>query len=106
MSAVISIQLDTVEALAAELAALARRLTADAQLCTSTAASFLTALGGDDGWEAGAAATAWSGLAEVLAEGAGAVATTLHSAVVAYRAADTGLAGSIDPGLGRRGGPR
>ena len=106
MSAVITVQLDAVEALAAELAGLAGRLSDDARLCTSTAASFATALGGDDGWRARATATDWALLTEVLAEGAGALATTLRGAVAAYRAADAGLAGAIDPGLGRRGGPR
>lgn len=106
MSAVISIQLDAVEGLAAELAALAGRLADDAWLCTSTAASFATALGGDDGWRGGAASTAWSSLLAVLGEGAGSLASTLHGAVAAYRAADAGLAADIDPGAGHRGGPR
>jgi hypothetical protein len=106
VSTVISVQLDAVEALAAELAALAGRLSDDARLCTSTAASFATALVGDDGARARAAATAWGSLTERLADQAGAVAITLQRAVIAYRAADAGLAGAIDPGLGRRGGPR
>jgi hypothetical protein len=106
VSTVITVQLDAVEELAAELAALAGRLSDDARLCTSTAASFATALGGDDGWRARATTTAWASLTEVLAEGAGALASTLFAAAAAYRAADAGLAGAIDPGPGRRGGPR
>jgi hypothetical protein len=106
VSAVITIQLDAVEALAAELAALARALGDDVRLCSSTAGSFAAALAGDDGWRARAAATAWSSLAELLADDAGAMATTLSGAVQSYRAADAGLAGAIDPGLGHRGGPR
>ena len=104
MSAVITVQLDRIEALAAELAALARALSDDARLCSSTAASFATALGGDDGWHARAAATAWEALLELLADDAGALSATLDGAVAAYRAADAGLAGAIDPG--RRDGPR
>jgi hypothetical protein len=106
VSTVISVQLDAVEALAAELASLARCLADDARLCTSTARSLSAALGGDDGWRAGAAATAWGSLSHLLADGAGALSTTLLAAVGAYRAADAGLAGALDPGLGRRGGPR
>jgi hypothetical protein len=106
VSAVITIQLDAVEALAAELATLARALGEDARLCSSTAGSLAAALGGDDGWRARAAATAWGALTEHLADGAGALSTTLTAAVSAYRAADAGLAGAIDPGLGRRRSPR
>jgi hypothetical protein len=106
VSAVITIQLDAVEALAAELAALARALGDDARLCGSTAGSLASALGGDDGWRARGVATAWSTLTELLADGAGALATTLGGAVESYRAADAGLARAIGPGLGRPGGPR
>jgi hypothetical protein len=104
LSAVITIQLDAVEVLAAELATLARALSGDARLCTSTARSLAAALGGDDGWRAQAAATAWGSLAELLAEAAGGLSSTLGAATAAYRAADAGLAGLIDPG--HRDGPR
>jgi hypothetical protein len=106
VSAVISIQLDAVEAMAGELAALARALSDDVELCSSAAGSFLTALGQDDGWRAGAAGGAWRWLLQLLAEDTCSLATTLHGAVAAYRAADAGIAGGIDPGLGHRGGPR
>src|SRR4051794_15044933 len=92
MSALISVQLDRVEALAAELAALARALSGDVPLCTSTARSLSTSLGGTEGWWAAGAGHGWAGLAGVLAERTDAVATTLTRAVNAYRAADTLLA--------------
>jgi hypothetical protein len=106
VSAVITIQLDDVESLAAELAVLATALADDSRLCTSTARSLTAGLGGHGGWRAGATATAWSSLLELLADDTGGLATTLRGAVSAYRAADAGLAGAIDPGLGHRGGPR
>ena len=90
-----SVRPDAVEALAAELAALAGDLSEDGALCRSAATSLGTALGGDEGWSAGAAATAWAVLAEVVAARTGALAGTLVAAVAAYRSADLALAGRI-----------
>lgn len=88
----ITVRLDAVEALAAELSVLAGELADDAALCHSAATSLYSGLSGDTGWSAGSAATGWGGLAEVVAARSGAVAATLASAVAAYRAADVALA--------------
>ncbi|MGZ4572983.1 MAG: hypothetical protein ACXVYC_18425 [Blastococcus sp.] len=88
----ISVQLDAVEALAAELAALAAELDDDAGLCRATAASLSTALGGDEGWAAGSAGSLWAALTGVIAARTRAVAGTLVAAMDAYRAADRALA--------------
>jgi hypothetical protein len=103
----ITVRLDAVEALAAELSALAGELSDDAALCRSTATSLYVALSGDEGWSAGSAATAWAAVADVVAARSGAVAGTLVSAVAAYRAADAvmaqrlAFARSEKPGGGR-----
>lgn len=84
---------DAVEALATELHALAAELTEDAQRSRSAAASFPAALGGSTGWSAGATATAWACLYEVVAARTRALGGTLASAAAAYRAEDAALAG-------------
>jgi len=91
MSTVVSIQLDHVETLAAELAALARSLSDDVALCTSSATRLRACLAGDEGWHAGAAATGWAGLLELLRSRAEAVASTLGAAAESYRAVDGAL---------------
>jgi hypothetical protein len=101
MSALISIQLDAVESLAAELASLAATLGDEVHLCTSTAASLGTALGGTTGEWAASAGHGWAGLLGVLADRTGAIATTLSSAVVAYRSADGLLSQRMGAGLPR-----
>jgi hypothetical protein len=106
MSTVISIQLDRIEALAAELASLAAELSDETARCTSAAASLRTALGGDEGWRAGAAGTAWAGLLRLVDERTGAVGATLSAAVQSYREADAALAQSIPSGMPRPGVPR
>ena len=95
---------EAVTALAGELAALAAELSADADLCRVSAGMLSAALDGDEGWTAGAAATAWAGLEELLAEQTAAVAATLTAAVQAYLAEDARIAGGI--GSGRPGMPR
>ncbi|MCW2701407.1 MAG: hypothetical protein JWQ45_2942 [Blastococcus sp.] len=103
----IAIQLDTVEALAAELAALSAELADDAALCRSAARSLYAALDGDAGLSAGSAATAWASLTDVVAARSGAVAGTLVGAASAYRIAEARRASRIaaeTPGA-RRGGP-
>jgi hypothetical protein len=98
----ITVHNDLVGELADELAALAAELDDDARTCRSTAVRLADALGGDEGWHAEALATAWAGLATVVAARAGAVAATLVSATVAYRGADAALArGIADPRPGR-----
>jgi hypothetical protein len=95
MSAILSVQLDAVQGLAAELAVLAADLAGDAALCRSTAMFFGPALGGEEGWTAAEVAAAWSDLTGVVADRADAVAGTLLAAVAAYRAEDTALAERI-----------
>jgi hypothetical protein len=102
----ISIQLEAVEALAAELAALSGQLSDDAALCRSTAASLYAALSLDEGWAAGSAATIWAELAGVVADRSRAVARSLADAVAAYRTQDAALASAIgsDTPAEREGG--
>ena len=78
---------DDVEGLAAELAAERTRP---------------AALDGPEGSAAGAAATAWARLQEVLAARAGVLGCTLSAAAAAYRAEDATLAGRAHRG----GAPR
>jgi hypothetical protein len=94
----ISIQLEAVAALAAELAALSGQLSDDAALCRSTAASLHVALSGDGESAAGSAATIWAELAGVVADRSGAVARCLEDAVASYRTDDAALAAAIVPG--------
>ena len=84
---------EAVEALATELLALAAELADDAGWVRAAAASFPVALGGDEGWTAGGAATAWACVQEVLANRAEAMAGTLLAAMDAYRAEDAALVG-------------
>ena len=83
---------DGLEALAGELGALAAELTDDAERVRSAAATFPAALDGHEGWSAGATATAWARLYEVVAEQTSALAGTLTAAVAAYVAEDEWLA--------------
>ena len=107
MCSTISVQLHAVEALAAELAALAAELDDESDLCRSTATSLSAALDGHEGWTAGATATAWGSLTAVLAARTAAVATTLTGAAAAYRAADAALSEGIGPARPLTGtGPR
>jgi hypothetical protein len=93
----ITVQLAAVAALADELSLLATQLAEESPLCRLAAASLRTGL--QDGLgEAAAAATAWAGLAEVLAEECAATARTLIGAVAAYRSADAELARALLPG--------
>ncbi|SNR39141.1 hypothetical protein [Blastococcus mobilis] len=93
-----------VTALAAELTVLAAELSDDADRCRAAAGALTSALDGDDGWTAGAAATAWAGLEELLAEQAAALAGTLTGAVQSYLAEDARIARGTGPG--RSGVPR
>ncbi len=89
---------EAVVALADELTGLAAELFDDADRCRVAAGSLATALDGDDGWTAGAAATAWAGLEDVLAERTAALARTMTSAVQSYLDEDARIAGR----MGRR----
>ena len=91
---------DGVATLADELASLAAELTDDVERARSAAACFSEALGGREGWAAGATATSWACLYEVMAARTSALAGTLTAAVAAYLAEDDWLAGSL--GSGRR----
>jgi hypothetical protein len=98
MSALISVQLDAVQALAADLASLATALAEEVPLCSSTARSVATALAGREGLLAWSAASGWAGLVDAMAGRTGAISTVLSSAVEAYRAADTQLSQRIGAG--------
>jgi hypothetical protein len=84
---------DAVEALASDLRALATELADDAGRVRWAAASFPNALSGDEGWAAGATATAWARLQEVLADRTSALARTLSAAAAAYLTEDVTIAG-------------
>jgi hypothetical protein len=93
---------DGLDAHADELATLAAELSGDVERARSAAASLPDALGGIEGWTAGATATSWASLYEVLAARTGALATTLAAAAAAYVADDEAIARS----LGSAGAPR
>ena len=91
----ITVHLDEVGMLAAELAGLAAELDDEARICRSAARRLGEALGGDVGWQAGALAHAWEQLARIVAARAGVVAATLVSATLAYRDGDAALAAAM-----------
>ena len=88
---------DEVAALADELTALAAELQDAADRCRGAGGSVLRALEGHDGWTAGAAATAWAGLHDVLAGRTVVLARTVSGAVQASLEHDAGIAGGIAP---------
>ena len=89
---------DGVTALADELTALAADLVGDVERVRVAATSLPDALPGREGWAAGAAATSWARLCDLLACRTSALSGVLTSAVVAYQAQDAALAGSFAPG--------
>jgi hypothetical protein len=95
---VVLVRPEAVTSLAGELTALAAELYDDVDHCRVAAGSLSTALDGDDGWTAGAAATAWSTLEDVLAERTVALAQTATAAVQTYLDQDARIAGDIRPG--------
>ena len=98
----ITVHLDEVGMLAAELSGLAAELDDGARTCRSAGVRLRSALGGYEGWRAGALTTAWAALAEGVADRAGAVAASLVAATVSYREVDGALApGQAAPGTGR-----
>ena len=93
-----AVEPDCVTALADELATLAAELAADVEQMRSAAACFPDALEGHAGWAAGATATSWACLYEVMASRTSALAGTLTAAVAAYLAEDAAVAGSFGSG--------
>ncbi len=91
MSVQIAIQLDAVQVLGEELAALATELSADTDLCASSAASLATAAPGEVSDRAGATGRSWATLVADLVAGADAASTTLLAAVHSYRLADAAV---------------
>lgn len=89
---------DAVAALADELSALAAELAGDVERMRSAARRFPAALEGHEGWAAGAAATSWAQLCDVVATRTRALGEVLASAVAAYLAEDATIAGSFAPG--------
>ena len=107
MSALISVQLDALAALLAELSALGVQLEREGELCASTGRSLGASLAGPVGADAEVAGEAWTDLVTTLAARSLAVAASLEAAVASYRTADAGLAGQLDPGwVGRVPVPR
>ena len=98
MSHLISVQLDALAALLAELSALGVELERDGEVCAAGGRSLGAALDGPVGLDAGAAGVGWTESVTALAARTFAVAAALEAAVAAYRAADAGLAGQLDPG--------
>ena len=102
MSHLISVQLDALGALLAELSALGVELAQEGETCTATGRGMATALEGPVGAEAAVTGAGWTELVTALAARTLAVAASLESAVAAYRAADAGLAGQLAPGWAGR----
>ena len=107
MSHLISVQLDVLGALLAELTALGVELADDEGVTAASGRSLGAALDGPVGVAAGTAGAQWTELVTTLAARTLAVAATLDAALAAYRAADEGIAGRLDPGwVGRVPVPR
>ena|SRR6476469_1676086 len=86
---------DAVTGLADELRVLAAELAGTVDRIRSAAASFPVALEGREGWAAGAAATSWARVCDLMASRTGALAQVLTAAVAAYLAEDVALARSV-----------
>jgi hypothetical protein len=98
VSHLISVQLDVLAGLLAELRALGGELTDDEQLTAASGRSLQRALSGPVGEEAARAGADWAAVLAVLAVRTLAVAASLDAALSAYRVSDAGLAGQIDRG--------
>jgi len=106
VSHLISVQLDVLAGLLAELRELGAELTEEQQLSGAAGGAMRRALTGPVGEEAALAGAEWSTALAMLAARALAVAATLEAALAAYRTADLGLAGQISTGqteIGRLG---
>jgi hypothetical protein len=86
---------DAVAALADELSTLAAELAGDVERIRSAAGCFPTALEGHEGWAAGAAATSWALLCDLVASRTRALGEVLTAAVTAYLAEDAAVASSF-----------
>jgi hypothetical protein len=106
VSQLISVQLEALAGLLAELRALGAEFAEEEQCTAATGGSLAGALAGPVGEEAALAAAEWAGALAALAARTLAVAATLDAALAAYRAADLGLAGQIHAGRDGRIGTR
>ena len=97
MSGIIAVQLDELEALATELAALGAQLADRESICRGVISTPVDALGGSEGDAASDVAAAWASLLGLLSDRTGAAAGALVSAVAAYRAADAAMADRFCP---------
>ncbi len=91
----IRVEPDDVRSLAADLGRLAAELEDEARLCRSTAGTLSDALGGVEGQQAGAVASAWAALVEALAGRVDDLAATLLSAMAGYEELDGTLAARL-----------
>ena len=103
MSHLISVQLDVLGRLLAELRALGAELGGEQQLTAASGQALARSLAGPVGEEAALAGDEWAGALGALAARTLAVAATLDAALDAYRTADLQLAGQLTPA--RPGGP-
>ena len=97
MSQLISVQLDVLGGLLAELRALGVELGGEQQLTAASGQGLARSLAGPVGEEAAHAGAEWAGVLGALAARTLAVAATLDAALAAYRTADLQLAGRIAP---------
>jgi hypothetical protein len=95
MSSTITVQLDSLDALAGELTGLAGELSDDADRCAAAGSVLASGLNRDEGLTAVWAAATWAALARAVAEATQAVAATLGAAVLSYRSAEAARAESI-----------
>jgi len=102
VSHLISVQLDALGALLAELSALGVELEQEGELCAATGRSLGAALEGPVGADAEIAGADWTDLVTTLAARTLAVAASLQVAVATYRVVDAGIAGQLDPGWAGR----
>jgi hypothetical protein len=89
---------DAVAALADELSALAAELAGDVEHIRAAAGWFPAALEGHEGWAAGATATSWALLCDLVESRTRELGEVLTAAVTAYLAEDASLAASFGPG--------
>jgi hypothetical protein len=106
VSHLISVQLDVLGGLLAELRALGVELAEEGRSAAATGRSLERALAGPVGEEAVLAGAQWTGAVAGLATRTLAVAATLDAALAAYRAADLGLAEQLAGGRSGRVGAR
>ena len=106
MSHLISVQLDVLGGLLAELRALGVELGEEEHLTAATGWSLARALPGPVGEEAQLAGAEWTAALAALAARTMAVAATLDAALVAYGTADQELARLLDAPRGSRAVPR